>query len=179
MGRMLSFYRLKHSKLGQISQNEPLKEEIMFALAQPISGFYGIFWALIKMILLIVNTALKKKKHKKKTHLHLLNRITKVLWEYLTLSSQEDDNLTADLRFSMLSGCRFVYSCISFLQLFVSPASQLMAPFRNTLWEVVPHAVTHKQRFACITQLGWRDIIKNDKNTVFCCFFCSSPALAQ
>lgn len=30
-----------------------------------------------------------------KTLFHLLNRITKVLWEYFILSRQEDDNLTA------------------------------------------------------------------------------------
>lgn len=40
-------------------------------------------------------------------------------------------------------------------------------PFSNTLWEDVPRAVTHKQYFACITELGLGDIIENVKNADF------------
>lgn len=57
--------------------------------------------------------------------------------------------------------CRISSAAVCFTSFTVN------GPFSNTLREVVPRAVTHKQYFACISELGLGDIIENVKNADF------------
>lgn len=107
---------------------------------------------------------------------HFLQYIPQLLWESYPWNWQWYWNLVAFLHptcnlFFFLSKTQYyVCSCkkrniwfeadfgcsIFFSSCLGYTSFRVNSPLSNTLWEVVPHVVSHKQHFACITEPGPR-----------------------